>query len=120
MEAPARKLAFTTLFTLTALTLSAASPVACQSISFNRVSDLAIKQSHDLVLSRVETSLSKNKIREAKIPYYPTVVGNLNTEYVAGLGQQQSLQNATPVVVGSTISYWNSDECELPRSRDVL
>lgn len=108
MEAPARKLAFTTLFALTALTLSAASPAACQSISFNRVSDLAIKQSHDLVLSRVETSLSKNKIREAKIPYYPTIVGNLNTEYVAGLGQQQSLQNATPVVVGSTILPGNT------------
>lgn len=83
-------------------------PAMAQSVSFESISDRAIKNSYDMALGQIDVGLAKNKIKQAKVPFYPTLSGSINAEYVGALGDQNSAQNQAPVVVGNTILPGNA------------
>ncbi|MBX9720983.1 MAG: TolC family protein [Candidatus Obscuribacterales bacterium] len=83
-------------------------PANAEIVSLGSACDKALQRSYDLVLGAIDTGISKNKIREAKVSFYPTLNGSVNTEYVGGFGNQNTLQNQSAVVVGNTILPGNT------------
>jgi len=86
----------------------AALPSFSQSISFAQVQQQALHKSYDLASARIENKMSRNKIREAAVPYFPVLTGSVNSEYIGGLGNQNTLQSQQAVVVGNTILPGNT------------
>lgn len=82
--------------------------VSAEPLTYESLSTRAQTNSYDLLIGRIDTSASRNKVREARIAYLPTVTANLNTEYVGGFGNANNPQNANPVVVGSVILPGNT------------
>jgi outer membrane protein TolC len=78
-------------------------PAQAQAVSFGSVSQKAIERSYDLALSNIDTALSKNKVREAKIPYYPTLASTFNTQYVYGFDSQNTPAGQQAVVIGNSM-----------------
>jgi len=98
------RLAFTIVLSLTGCVTQA----SAETISFGTASAKAIQKSYDLILGAIDSGIAKNKVREAKVAYKPTLNTSVNTEYVAGIGPQGSTQNQQAVVVGNTILPGNT------------
>lgn len=90
------------------MTFCVAAPVSAQSISFPQVIQQALSRSYDLKAAAIDTRLSKNSVRAAKVPYHPVFNGSINTEYIGGLQNQNTLQSQQVAVVGNTILPGNT------------
>lgn len=84
-------------------------PSSARTLSFESVLELAIKNSHDLKLSRIDIGISEAGVKEARSEYFPTISIGYNSGYERDLSDGGS--TVTPVgdsILINNTRYQNS------------